>query len=257
MVWVGASPRSHLSKVLRSHLIKYTCKIKNENTMHKNLPKFNNSNYIHFITTKTYENKCHFKNEKRCLILLEELDFYHKKLGFKILGYVIMPDHLHCLIFWEIDENPNLTISKIVQSFKSHSAKEILYHLETGMRNLSLSPYSTDASEGSHLSDNNDLLSQTGSWKLSPSGSWKLSLPASYKWENTGEVHTASKTKFWQKGFYDFNIYTEKKLKEKFDYMHNNPVKAGLCAKAKDYKWSSCRQIMGIEKQPILKINTL
>ena len=231
--------------------------------MYKNLPKFNDSNYIHFITTKTYDNKCHFKNEKCCLILLEELNFYRQKLGFKILGYVIMPDHLHCLIFWEVDKNPKLTISKIVQSFKSHCAKEILYYLETGRRNLSFSPYSTGASEGSHLPDNNDLSSQTGSWKplpsgsWSPSGSWKPSLPDHYRWENTGKVHTASKAKFWQKGFYDFNIYTEKKLKEKFDYMHNNPVKAGLCAKAENYKWSSHRQIMGIEKQPVLRVDVL
>ena len=254
--------------------------------MYKNLSKFNDSNHIHFITTKTYENKCYFKNEKCCLILLEELNFYRQKLGFKILGYVIMPDHLHCLIFWEVDKNPKLTISKIVQSFKSHCAKEILYYLETGRRNLSFSPYSTsasegshlpvktnensrlpndarlsvfddNASEGSHLPDNNDLSSQTGSWKPSPSGSWKPSLPDHYKWENTGKVHTKSKTKFWQKGFYDFNIYTEKKLKEKFDYMHNNPVKAGLCAKAEDYKWSSYCQIMGIEKQPVLRVDVL
>ncbi len=234
--------------------------------MYKNLPKFNDSNYVHFITTKTYENKCHFKNEKCCLILLEELDFYRQKLGFKILGYVIMPDHLHCLIFWEVDKNSKLTISKIIQSFKSHSAKEILYYLQTGERKSSLSPYSkgaanTDgASEGSHLPKmgsinqvgrRNSLL---GSWNL---GSWKPSLP-DYKWENVGEVHTASKTKFWQKGFHDFNIYTEKKLKEKFNYMHiTNPIKAGLCAKPEDCEWSSYRQIMGIEKKPVLRVDVL
>ena len=223
--------------------------------MHKNLPKFNDSNYVHFVTTKTYENKYHFKNEKHCLILLEELNFYRQKLGFKILGYVIMPDHLHCLIFWEVDENPKLTISKIVQSFKSHCAKEILYYLEMGERKIALSPYSKDtanansASEGSHL-PNKDSVNSTGSWKPS--------LPDHYKWENTGKVHTTPKIKFWQKGFHDFNIYTEKKLKEKFDYMHiTNPIKAGLCAKPEDYKWSSYRQIMGIEKKSVLRVDFL
>ena len=234
-----------------------TCKVKN--TMYKNLPKFNDSNYVHLVTTKTYENKCYFKNEKCCLILLEELNFYRKKLGFKILGYVIMPDHLHCLIFWEVDKNPKLMISKIVQSFKSHCAKEILYYLKAGRRNLSFSPYSTGASEGSHLpnQDNSHLPNQDNS-HLPNQGSWKPSLPVRYKWENIGKVHTAPKTKFWQSGFYDFNIYTEEKLKEKFDYMHiTNPIRAGLCAKPEDYKWSSYRQIIGIEKQPILKVDVL
>ncbi len=216
--------------------------------MHKNLLKFNDINYIHFITAKTCQNNPYFKDEKCCLILLEELDFYRKKLGFRILGYVIMPDHLHCLIFWEVDVNPELTISKIVQSFKSHSAKEILYYLQTGRRNLLLSPYSTGASEGSHLP-------KIGS--IGQMGSWKPSLPDYYKWENTGKIHTAPKTKFWQKGFYDFNIYTEKKLKEKFDYIHNNPIKAGLCEKPEGYKWSSYQQIMGIDKQSVLRIDIL
>ncbi len=221
--------------------------------MYKNLPKFNDSNYVHLITAKTHQNELSFKDEKCCLILLEELDFYRKRLGFKVLGYIIMPDHLHCLIFWEVDKNPKLTISKIVQSFKSHCAKEILYYLKTGKRNSSLSPYSMSASEGSRLPNNanKDLC-------LFNSGSWKPSLPDHYKWENTGEVHTKSKIKFWQKGFYDFNIYTEKKLKEKFDYMHiTNPIKAGLCEKPEDYKWSSYRQIMGIEKQFALKVDFL
>ena len=29
---------------------------------------------------------------------------------------------------------------------------------------------------------------------------------------------------FWQRRFYDFNVWTEKKLKEKLHYMHRNPV---------------------------------
>ncbi len=232
--------------------------------MRKNLPKFNNLNYVHLVTAKTYKNKRYFKNEKCCLILLEELNFYRKKMGFEVLGYVIMPDHLHCLIFWDVDRNPKLTISKIVQSFKSHSAKEILYYLQTGRRDSSLSPYSTSASEGSRLPDSlNEHDPKLGRREpLLVSSlyldSQKPSFPAYYKWENTGEVHTKSKIKFWQKGFYDFNIYTEKKLKEKFDYIHiTNPIKAGLCEKPEDYKWSSYCQIVGIEKHSVLRVNFL
>ena len=33
---------------------------------------------------------------------------------------------------------------------------------------------------------------------------------------------------FWQRRFYDFNVWSEKKLKEKLDYMHANPVTRGL-----------------------------
>ncbi|MFO8100645.1 MAG: hypothetical protein R6U37_00535 [Dehalococcoidia bacterium] len=46
----------------------------------------------------------------------------------------------------------------------------------------------------------------------------------------------------WQKGFYDFNIYTESKFREKLDYMHSNPVKAGIVKHPADYHWSSYGQ---------------
>jgi len=49
------------------------------------------------------------------LILLEDLDFYREKLGFKILGYVIMSDHFHYLIFWNVEK------------------KEFLYRVATGL----------------------------------------------------------------------------------------------------------------------------
>ena len=43
----------------------------------------------------------------------------------------------------------------------------------------------------------------------------------------------------WQKGFFDFTILTEQKFREKFNYIHYNPVKWGLVKKAEDYEYSS------------------
>ena|ERR1700722_18618932 len=45
--------------------------------------------------------------------------------------------------------------------------------------------------------------------------------------------------KFWQERFYDFNVYSYEKRKEKLDYMHANPVKGGLVDSAADWIWSS------------------
>src|SRR5260370_16575737 len=44
---------------------------------------------------------------------------------------------------------------------------------------------------------------------------------------------------FWQPRFYDFNVYSHKKKKEKLEYMHANPVVRGLVKHAKDWPWSS------------------
>ena len=45
--------------------------------------------------------------------------------------------------------------------------------------------------------------------------------------------------RFWQKRFYDFNVWSEKKLKEKLEYMHANPVQRRLVEHPKDWPWSS------------------
>jgi hypothetical protein len=49
----------------------------------------------------------------------------------------------------------------------------------------------------------------------------------------------------WQESFYDFNVYTEEKLHEKLNYMHNNPVAWGLVDDPGDYLYSSYRNYFG------------
>jgi putative transposase len=46
---------------------------------------------------------------------------------------------------------------------------------------------------------------------------------------------------FWQKGFFDFSVISEEKFREKFNYIHHNPVKRGLVERAEDYKHSSAK----------------
>ena len=45
----------------------------------------------------------------------------------------------------------------------------------------------------------------------------------------------------WQANFYDFLLESDKKFLEKIDYMHDNPVTAGLCGTILDWKSSSAR----------------
>jgi putative transposase len=59
----------------------------------------------------------------------------------------------------------------------------------------------------------------------------------------------------WQAGFYDFNIDSDKKLNEKLDYMHANPVEAGFCEYSSLWLWSSARyyeqgQALGVTISP-------
>jgi putative transposase len=54
-------------------------------------------------------------------------------------------------------------------------------------------------------------------------------------------VRRAKERPFWQRRYYDFNVFTEAKRIEKLGYMHWNPVKRGLVDRPEDWRWSSCR----------------
>jgi putative transposase len=50
---------------------------------------------------------------------------------------------------------------------------------------------------------------------------------------------------FWQRRFYDFNVWSQKKLKEKLEYMHANPVQRKLVEHPRDWPWSSWAHYAG------------
>jgi putative transposase len=45
--------------------------------------------------------------------------------------------------------------------------------------------------------------------------------------------------RFWQRRYYDFNVYSRAKAKQKLHYMHENPVRAKLVKHPADWPWSS------------------
>ncbi|HXX43631.1 MAG TPA: transposase [Candidatus Acidoferrales bacterium] len=55
--------------------------------------------------------------------------------------------------------------------------------------------------------------------------------------EGTNTAHRS----FWQRRFYDFNVWSPKKRNEKLHYMHLNPVKRKLVDEPKLWRWSSYR----------------
>lgn len=46
--------------------------------------------------------------------------------------------------------------------------------------------------------------------------------------------------RFWQRGGgYDRNLWSLEEINEKIGYIHQNPVRAGLCERTEDWQWSS------------------
>jgi putative transposase len=56
-----------------------------------------------------------------------------------------------------------------------------------------------------------------------------------------GSLFDVAPQHIWQKRFYDFNVWSDRKRIEKLRYMHRNPVRRGLVASPELWRWSSYR----------------
>jgi len=48
-----------------------------------------------------------------------------------------------------------------------------------------------------------------------------------------------TKGRFWTRRFHDRGVRTEEQLRKSIEYIHNNPVKAGMVSQAEEYLYSS------------------
>lgn len=56
---------------------------------------------------------------------------------------------------------------------------------------------------------------------------------------------TTSKYQFWQQHNKPIELWSEKVIKQKIDYIHHNPVESGFVTNAIDWKYSSARNFQG------------
>jgi putative transposase len=59
---------------------------------------------------------------------------------------------------------------------------------------------------------------------------------------------------FWQRRFYDFNVWSDNKRIEKLRYMHRNPLRRGLVLEPDQWPWSSFR-FYAYREQGLVLIN--
>ncbi len=178
------------------------------------LPRFNEGSYAHFVTTKTYRGQRIFDDGECCKLVVEDIEYYSQRLNFEVIAYCLMPDHLHLIVWWDVDRYPKLTISKIIHAMKSHSARRIVEYYE-GRRGPLTSP--------GHRSGQGTRATHDGEY------------PHRRMSEQTHRI--------WQPSFYDFNIYSEKKLHQKIEYIHWNPVRARLRNQPEEWPWSTASSI--------------
>ena len=64
-----------------------------------NLPrKFEDQNYVHFVTFSCYRRRRFLEHDRICKIILGNLGKQMKLLNCHCHGFVLMPDHVHILL---------------------------------------------------------------------------------------------------------------------------------------------------------------
>jgi putative transposase len=96
-------------------------------------------------------------------------------------------------------------LADIIRDFKSYTAKRLLARLEQDQK------------------------------------TWVLNQFQYYK----QPAKTKSDYQVWQEGFHPQQIVSEEMLQQKIDYLHHNPVRAGLVERPEDWVYSSARDYAG------------
>jgi putative transposase len=161
--------------------------------MPKGLRRWYGGGDLHFITSSCYQRKPFFDFASQRDLFLKIFEEVRQKYEFQVVGYVVMPEHVHLLI----GEPDDGTVAIIMQVLKQRISRQCPAHGR------------------SHLPEDADPLP------------------------------------FWYPRSYDFNVFSEKKLAEKLDYIHWNPVRRGLVASPEQWPWSSYRFYALGEEGPV------
>ncbi len=156
--------------------------------MPKNLKRLTGHGDFHFITFCCYQRRRLLASARARNLAVQILDEVRSGLGFALIGYVIMPEHVHLLI----SESRAVSPAKVIQVFKQRVSRYLREPepVREGRRAL-----------------------RFAAW---------------------GDLR-----RFWQRRYYDFNVYSRAKVREKLEYMHANPVKNNLVGHPADWPWSS------------------
>ena len=171
--------------------------------MPSHLPRYDEPGHTHFWTISCYRRLQFFHDDGMKRVVIEALRTLQTTLGVCLVGYLVMPEHVHVLLYPHArGTDVPIPIGNVLQVFKQYVGrlgKERLRDVWRRHQRLWSEPLNRWA-KGSF--DKQEVMNTRG---------------------------------------YDRNIFTERELREKLDYCHKNPITRGLVGDAADWKWSSYR----------------
>lgn len=169
--------------------------------------KIRNQNAIHFITFSVIKWVDALTRKEYKDILIDSLKHCQENKGLLIHCWVIMNNHVHFIL----SAIEGFKLSNILRDFKKHTSSKILETMEENDQ---------DPERNRML----DIFRKAGR-------------------ENIRN----SNYQFWQQDNHPKELFGNSMIEQKMDYIHNNPVKAGIVDNPEDYIYSSARDYAGIK----------
>lgn len=100
--------------------------------MPRNLRRYQNTGNLHFLTFSCYQRRPFLRTGRKRNIVLWSLERARQQFGFVVVGYVVMPEHVHLLV----SEPERGVLAAAIQWMKQTSSR--LAHRGRGSRQLEL-----------------------------------------------------------------------------------------------------------------------
>jgi putative transposase len=155
---------------------------------------------VYFVTACTHEWRTVLATGAVADILIDEWRAAEKRHGWLVGRYVIMPDHVH---FFCATEHNAKTLSVFVGAWKEWTSKRITREI------------------GPVVAAGADRGFVVGAIKKKPRST------------RAATAETATK-RIWQREFFDHVLRSEESYAEKWEYVRQNPVRAGVAASAEE-----------------------
>jgi putative transposase len=158
-----------------------------------------NQQGLHFLTFTVVGWVDVFTRKSYRDVILDSFRYCQKERGLLIYGYVIMSNHLHLIVRTEKED-----LSNVIRDFKKFTAKTILKLIQ-------------DKSKGESRLE------------------WLLNVFAYH-----GKYNTNNRTyQFWIQNNRPIELVSNSWIRQKLQYIHDNPVKAGWVSVPEHYLYSS------------------
>ena len=161
--------------------------------------KFNNPEAAYFVSFAVVEWLDVFTRNEYKNILIDSLQFCQKEKGMEIYAWCIMTNHVH-LIFRSIkDQKPELLLGDFKRFTSKAIVKSIIDNPKESRKEVLLEQFIKAGKKSSNV----------------------------------------SKYQFWRHDNKPIELWSNKVIFQKINYIHNNPVEEGLVFRAEDYIYSS------------------